>query len=138
MHKPSRYTTNSQDGGQSNPRGTKKSEANVKGIGYTISNDTEKEEGMNTTSLQELSDNAREHASEPILERKSDSYGLIRVYPPAAAPSEWDKYSWLLTTEYDTSKNPPGISVRLKAQYVTECYERPHFILDKHKFVDPA
>ena len=70
------------------------------------------------------------------MERKSDIYGYIRVYPPATEPTTWASHSWLLTTEYDEGKNPPGISVKLKAEAVIECYERPHFIFDKHKFVE--
>lgn len=93
---------------------------------------------MPTNALQDLSDNARRHASEPILERKSDIFGYIRVYPPATEPSTWGTQSWLLTTEYDEGKNPPGMAVKLKAEAVMECYERPHFVFDHHKFVEPA
>ena len=133
-------TTSSQDGGQSNPRGSNESKTSPSNqSGYNIDNDTREEEGaMPTDTLQELGELTKLHASEPILERKSDTHGLIRVYPPAAPASEWADRSWLLTTEFDEAKNPPGISERLKAECVTECYVRPYFISDTHRFVEPA
>lgn len=132
-------TKNSPDGGQSNPHGMKKSKAVSDGIEYNKTNDIHTKEGdMPTNALQDLSDNARRHASEPILERKSDLFGYIRVYPPATEPTTWASHSWLLTTEFDGTKNPPGMSVKLKAECVMECYERPHFVFDYHKFVEPA
>lgn len=132
---PNKSTKNSRGGGLSIRRGTKKSESSHDGIGYNSSKDTQTEDGdMPTNSLQELGDNVRDHASDPIMERKSDSYGWIRVYPPSTDPNDWHKHSFLLTTEYDEKKNPPGMSVRLKSSAVTECYERPHFIQDRHKF----
>jgi len=129
-------TTSSQAGGQSNPRGTNESKTTPSDqSGYNIDNDTREEEGaMPTDTLQELGDNVQLHDAEPIMERKSDLFGMVRVYPPSADPKEWADHSWLLTTEHDEEKNPPGLSVRLKAKYVKECFERPYFINDFHRF----
>lgn len=89
---------------------------------------------MPTNALQDLGDNARAHASEPILVRDSDLFGAVKVYPPAVDPKDWANHSWLLTTEHDADKNPPGMAVRIKASVVTECFERPHFIDERHMF----
>ena len=93
---------------------------------------------MPTDSLQDLGENIRVHAQDPILERKSDMHGMIRVYPPAVEPSQWADHSSLLTTEKDKSDGTlRGLSERIKAKYVRVCYDRPHFIRDCHKFGNP-
>lgn len=136
-HWQNRHTRKSQDGGQSNHHGMKKSSSCSEPGRYNYSNDSRPEDSdMPTKSMQHLGDDGNEHSSDPILERKSDSYGLVRVYPPAVDPKEWADRSFLLTTEYDEGKNPPGIAVKLKASAVFECFERPHFIDDRHKFSD--
>jgi len=74
------------------------------------------------------------HASDPIMERRSDMHGWVRVFPPAADISEWPTLSWRLTT--DKTFDSAGIDVSLKAEYIWDCYERPHFVDEKHKFLD--
>ena len=103
----------------------------------TINTTVPKEGKMPTDTLQDLEENTRLHAADPILEKKSDLFGWVKIYPPVAPSSEWKDHSWLLTTEYDTTKNPPGLSVRIKAKYVGEVFERPHFIYVHHKFGEP-
>ena len=89
---------------------------------------------MPTSTLKEFDEHVRLHDSEPIMERRSHMHGTIRVYPPAADVSEWDKHSWLITTE-GTVDNP-GISARIMAECVAECYERPHFVGTEHEFTE--
>lgn len=91
---------------------------------------------MPTSTLREFDEHVRLHASEPILERRSHMHGTIRVYPPAADPSEWADHSWLITTE--GTADVPGISARIKAESVPYCYDRPHFVDARHKFVETA
>lgn len=76
------------------------------------------------------------HATEPILERTSDLYGLVCVYPPTSDPHMWASLSWLLTTSTDPDDGR-GLNVLLKSKYVTECFERPHFINTYHQFGQP-
>lgn len=87
---------------------------------------------MPTSTLQEFDENIRLHASEPIMERRSHMHGTIRVYPPAADPSEWANHSWLITTE--GTVDVPGIAERIKAEAVHYCYGRPHFVDKSHRF----
>lgn len=93
---------------------------------------------MPTDTLNDLGENIRVHASDPILERRSDMHGWIRVYPPAAEPSEWGNFSWLITTEKDKQDGTlRGLSERIKYKYVRVCFDRPHFIRDCHKWGNP-
>lgn len=73
-----------------------------------------------------------EHAADPIMERKTDMYGLVKVYPPAGDPSTWSEKSWKLVTE----KAPDGkpLKEQLKASSVFDCFHRPYFIEDKDRF----
>lgn len=134
------FTTNSQDGGQSSPHGSSvPNKDDSDRVGYTISKDTQKEGTMPTDSLQDLGENIRVHASDPILERKSDMHGWIRIYPPSSDPAEWASHSWLLTTERDANdRSLNGVSERIKAEAVLTCFARPHFINEGHKFINPA
>lgn len=93
---------------------------------------------MPTDTLQDLGENIRVHANEPILERESDIHGLVRIYPPSAEPNEWADHSWLLTTEKDaTDGSLAGVSERIKAKYVRDVFERPHFLRECHRFGQP-
>jgi hypothetical protein len=87
---------------------------------------------MPTTSLRDFDENVRLHASEAIMERRTNMHGSIRVYPPAVDPSEWGEHGWLLTTEGTSSC--PAISARIKAEAVAFCYDRPHLLENHHRF----
>lgn len=88
-----------------------------------------KEDAMPESTLQGTdSDRDRLHASEPIMSRRSDVHGEIKVFPPSADPSEWPDRSWLITT------SRTDIMVPIKSSAVTECFERPHFIGEQHLF----
>lgn len=103
-------------------------------IGYNVNKDTQKEGTMPTDTLQDLGEDIRIHATDAILERKSDLFGMVKIYPPVADPKEWAEHSWLLTTDTDAEGNKPGLNVRIKAKYVSEVLERPHFLNTWHKF----
>jgi hypothetical protein len=93
---------------------------------------------MPTDTLQDLGENIEVHAADFILERRSDMHGYVRVYPPAAEPSEWANHSWLITTTRNAEDGSDrGLSERIKAKYVQVCYDRPHFIRGCHKFGQP-
>lgn len=117
--------------------------AQGKTIRYNIDNTngvpTESETDMpNSTTFEDIGDNAQAHAAEPIMERQSDVHGTVRVYPPSAEPKEWANHSWLLTTEKNAADGSlRGISERIKAKFVQECFDRPHFIHDYHRFGNP-
>ena len=87
---------------------------------------------MPTTSLRDFDDRALLHDNEPIMERSSHMHGLIRVYPPATAPTDWSNHSWLITTV--GTADCPSISAHIKAEHVAFCYDRPHFIDARHRF----
>jgi len=93
---------------------------------------------MPTNAPQDLGASVRLHAKEPILERRCDMYGQIKVYPPAVDPSEWTTHSWLITSETDPKGNPPGIREELKAEAVWECWNRVYFISDTHRFQESS
>ena len=134
-----RYITNSQGGGQLNGHGTNESTTTQRDpLGYNKYKDTQKEGTMPTDTLQDLGENIRVHAQDPILERMSDMHGWVRVYPPAVDPNEWADHSWLLTTDKNAQDGTVrGLSERIKAKYVQVCFERPHFIRECHKFGNP-
>lgn len=76
------------------------------------------------------------HADEPILERRSDIHGWIKVYPPACDADEWGEHGWLLTTEYLKNKTNegPGLHILVKPSEVMKCYEKPHFVTESDYF----
>lgn len=72
------------------------------------------------------------HATDPILERETHTYGFVKVYPPAGDPTTWKDQSWKLVTE--KSQDGAGLEVELRASSVYDCYMRPHFIREVDKF----
>jgi len=93
---------------------------------------------MPTNTLQDIGDSVRLHAKEPILERRCDMYGQIKVFPPAVDPADWANHSWLITSETDNKGNPPGIREHIKASVVWECWQRIYFIGDRHRFQESS
>lgn len=73
------------------------------------------------------------HAIEPILSKKTDLFGKVDVFPPNAEPSQWSILSFLLVSDHSPDDGP-GLKLHIKAKYIWECFERPHFIADHHKF----
>jgi len=91
---------------------------------------------MPEATLSDMEAGIRElHTNDPILTKKSHIYGEVKVYPPNADPSEWAMMSWLLTTEHDEHKEQPGLRKFLRADAVSRCFDRPHFIGKEHLFV---
>ena len=68
----------------------------------------------------------------PILEKKTDTMGWVKIYAPDVDPRDWDKFPWRFCSEFDLTGNPPGIDCKIKPQYVYEIFDRPYFF-DKHK-----
>lgn len=116
--------------------------SNSKTSRYNISNTTgvptESEPDMSYNPLlQELHEDSKPtNSDDPILERTSDVYGWVRVFPPTATDkAEWAKLPWLLLTQKGPDAKP--VEAELKAWAVMECFERPHFISSYHMFGNP-
>jgi hypothetical protein len=104
-------------------------------IGYNNSNDVGQspdESESNMTKPIDPSTIKVDHSLDPILERKTDMYGSIRVYPPSGDPTGWADKSWKLMT--DKTQDGRGLEVELRASSVYECFLRPHFIREVDKF----
>lgn len=78
------------------------------------------------------------HDQEPILSQKSFKFGMVNIYAPNADPEQWGDLPWLLTSEFDADRNPPGMRIEIKAECVMACLERPYFIGPQHMFDHPA
>ena len=88
---------------------------------------------MSYVPIPELQD-IRTFEDEPIMSRKVYTYGVVNIYAPDAPSEEWAERAWLITSELDSSGNPPGIRVEIKAEAVAECLAKPHFINKSHMF----
>lgn len=73
-----------------------------------------------------------EHAADHIMERKTDMYGVIKIYPPTGDPATWGDKSWKLVTE--KSPDGRGLKEELKASSVHDAFHRPYFIEDRDRF----
>lgn len=88
----------------------------------------------NATSKPVESIRAELHAADPILSKRTDLYGRVDVYPPNAPTSQWSILSFLITSEHGLDNHPKGLHEYIKAKYIYEAFERPHFINDYMKF----
>lgn len=75
------------------------------------------------------------YSKEPIMTKGSYMFGFIEVYSPSCDSSEWADRPWLLKTEKDEQGNSPGIREVIKADAVWECYNRPYFVRDHHRYL---
>lgn len=96
---------------------------------------TTKEDTMPEANISDVDSTVQSlHAKEPIMERKTHIFGMVKVYPPNADPSEWADHSWKLTTTNGLDKNTSGLCEYLRASKVWAGFERPHFITDSMRF----
>lgn len=86
-----------------------------------------------SATLEEQTEMSASHSDDPILERKSDLYGEVKVFPPNVPSSEWPTESFLLTTTKNCD-NHAGLYVVLQAAHVWEAYQRPYLIRDEWLF----
>lgn len=70
------------------------------------------------------------HAADPIMSKRTDLFGQLDVFPPNADPKQWPLLSFLFVSEKSDGLNPKGIKLYVKAKYVSQAFERPHFIQD--------
>lgn len=77
---------------------------------------------------------AKLHSSDPILTKRTDLYGLVEVFPPNAPTEQWPLLSFYLKSEHGIDNHPKGLSLYVKAKYVGQAFERPHFIQDHMLF----
>lgn len=70
---------------------------------------------------------------EPMLERYSHVFGIVRVYAPPGRPATWHRKAWRLDTERGGADNGP-IREYLKAEHVTTAYRSPGLIYNVMRF----
>ena len=77
-------------------------------------------------------DIALKEIREPILEKKTDTMGWVKIYAPDCDPVDWDKSPWILETE--RSKEGRGLKMKIAACHVYTVFERPYFAGPEHLF----
>jgi hypothetical protein len=99
-----------------------------------LKNMPKKEAPMSDATLRTLDASIEAlHSDDPIMSKKTDLFGEVLVYPPAADPKQWPLLSFLFVFTHGIEQGPAERHY-IKAKYVHRAFERPHFINDYMRF----
>jgi hypothetical protein len=75
------------------------------------------------------------HSIDPIMSKKTDLFGRVDVFPPSDDPAQWGILSFLVISEHGVDgEDSRGLKEYIKAKYIHQVFERPHFINDYMRF----